>query len=194
MVTVVCHPNQAKIEACDALSTLCQCDSSVPSMVVVRRYSNTPYIPRGMSCSLYLDVDTLSGGVTSTQFPFSRWHLCQLLPFNRTEVLLPHEEREERLETYVHLPEILWEGSEEGHHLSNLISLSVPMLVPPLHLEEGTQTKGVSGCHPASTQTEGGSVYHLSLKFLQDANHARAQKEYELIQEMQELAERYKHK
>ena len=27
-VMVFCHPDQARIEACDALSTLCQCHSS----------------------------------------------------------------------------------------------------------------------------------------------------------------------
>ena len=68
IVTVFCHPDQARIEACDTLSTLHQCNLPEPSMVVVRRYSNTPYIPRGMSCSLYLDVDTLSGGAASAQF------------------------------------------------------------------------------------------------------------------------------
>ena len=123
-------------------------------MVVVRRYSNTPYIPKGMSHSLYLDVDTLTGGTTSTQFPLDRLCLHQLLPFNRTEVLLPCGEGKERLETYPHLPEILWEGSEEEHHLSDPISLLVPMLAPPLHLEEGTQTEGESDCHPTSTQAE----------------------------------------
>ena len=64
LVTVFCHPNQAKMEACDTLSALHQCDSSEPSVVVVRRYSNTPYIPQGMIHSLYLDVGTFSGGVT----------------------------------------------------------------------------------------------------------------------------------
>ena len=39
-----------------------------------------------------------------------------------------------------------------------------------------------------------GSSYHPSLKLLQDNNQARAQLEYELIQEAQELAKRYKHK
>ena len=48
--------------------------------------------------------------------------------------------------------------------------------------------------HPTSTQTEGGSGYHPSLKLLQDTTWARALLEYELIQETQELAERYKHK
>ena len=44
LVTVFCHPNQARMEACDALSALCHCDSSKPCVVVVvKRYSNTPY-------------------------------------------------------------------------------------------------------------------------------------------------------
>ena len=157
MVTVFCHPNQATIEAYDALSTLHQQDSSVPSMVVVRKYSNTPYIPKGMAHSLYLEVDSLSGGATSTQFPLDRLHLHWLLPVNRTEVLLPHEVREEGLETYPHHPEILWEGLDEKHHLSKPISLSVPLLAPPLQLEENTQTQKGLDCHPASTQTGGGS-------------------------------------
>ena len=64
LVMVFCHHNQAKMEASDALSALCQCNSSEPSVVAVRRYSNTLYIPQGMICSLYLDVGTFSGGVT----------------------------------------------------------------------------------------------------------------------------------
>ena len=51
MVIVFCHPDQARIEACDALSALHQCNSSELSVVVIRRYSNTPYIPRG--CPMY---------------------------------------------------------------------------------------------------------------------------------------------
>ena len=89
MVIVFCHTKQARIEAYDALSILCQCESCEPSVVVVKGYSNTPYIPRGMSCSLYLDMNTLSGGVTSTQFPLDRLYFHWLLPFSETEVLLP---------------------------------------------------------------------------------------------------------
>ena len=89
-----------------------------------------------------------------------------------------------------HLPEILCENSVEEHHLSSPISLTVPMPAPPPHLEESTQTEEGSGCHPASIQTEGGSGYHPSLKLLQDSNKARAQLEYELIQETEELTER----
>ena len=110
MVTVFCHPHQAKIEACDALSVLYQCNSLESSVVVVRIYSNTAYIPRGTSCSLYLDMGSLSGGTSSAQFPLNGLYLHWLIPFTRSELLLPHEEGEERLETYPHLPEILWES------------------------------------------------------------------------------------
>ena len=54
-------------------------------------------------------------------------------------------------------------------------------MAPPPHLEEGTQTEGGSGYHPA-------------LKLPQDTNQARAQLEYELIQETQKLTERYEYK
>ena len=96
-------------------------------------------------------------------------------------MLLPCEEGGRKAGDIPHLPEILWESSEEEHHLSGPIPLLVPMSAPPPHLEEGTQT-------------EGGSGYHPSLNLLHDANQARAQLEYELFQETQELAEKYKHK
>ena len=73
-------------------------------------------------------------------------------------MLLPHQKGEERLEMYLHLPEILWESSEEECHLPDPISLSVPTLAPPPCLEEGTQTEEESDCHPASTQMEGGQA------------------------------------
>ena len=141
MVMVFCHPNQVKIEACDALPALHLLASSDPSMVVVRRYSNTPYIPRVMSHTLYLDMDTFSRGIASAQFPLDRLHLCWLLPFSESEVQQPNEGREEGLKTCPHLPEFLWDRLEEEHHLSNPISLSIPLLAPALLLEECTQTK-----------------------------------------------------
>ena len=44
-VTTFYHHNQAKLEDSKALSALCQCDSLEPSVVVVRRYTNSAYIP-----------------------------------------------------------------------------------------------------------------------------------------------------
>ena len=49
MVTIFCYHNQNKMEASDALSALCQHDSPQPTVVVIRRYTNTPYIPQGTS-------------------------------------------------------------------------------------------------------------------------------------------------
>ena len=45
MVTTFCNHDQAKIEASHALSALCQHNSLELSVVVVRRYTNTLYIP-----------------------------------------------------------------------------------------------------------------------------------------------------
>ena len=45
MVTVFCCHNPNKMEPSDAFPALCQCDTQEPSVVVVRRYTNTPYIP-----------------------------------------------------------------------------------------------------------------------------------------------------
>ena len=83
---------------------------------------------------------------------------------------------------YPHLPEFLWDSSEEEHHFSGPTTLSIPLPAPALLLEvctqtEGgldshsacTQTEGGLGCHPVSTQTEG-LGYHPSLKLLQEAN------------------------
>ena len=72
MVTTLCCHDQSKMAASDVLSAPHQCDSSEPSVVVVRRYTNTPYIPQGYSCLLYLDVSTLSWGTSSTQFPLNQ--------------------------------------------------------------------------------------------------------------------------
>ena len=91
LVTDFCHPNKVKMEDCDALSPLHQCDSSEPSVVAVGRYSNTPYIPQGMIHSLYLDVGSMSGCITSAQFPLDSLCLCWLLSISTTEVLLPCE-------------------------------------------------------------------------------------------------------
>ena len=92
MVTTFCCHDQAKMEASDALSVLCQCDSRETSVVVVRRYTNSPYIPQGSSHFLHLDVSTLSRGASSTQFPLDWLCLCRSLPYSNTEVVPPWEE------------------------------------------------------------------------------------------------------
>ena len=150
MVTVLCHPNWAKREACDSLSTLCQCDLSKLSMLVLRRYSNTPYIPRWTSCSPYLDVDTFSGGSTSAQFPLDRLHFHQLLPFNRRGRKagdIPLSSRDPMGE---------FTGGTSSSFWSNL--LVSPHASSSTIFGRGHPDWGRSTCHPTSTQTEGGQA------------------------------------
>ena len=140
---------------CDALSALCQCDLSEPSVVAVRRYSNTSYIPQGMIHSPYLDVGTFSGGITSALFRLDRLHLCWLLPISRTDVLLPHTVGKRG---WRHTPisqssyGIVWRRN-------TIFPIPSPCQFPCWQIihnwEEGAQTEGGSDCHPFSTQTEG---------------------------------------
>ena len=46
VTTFSCH-DQAKVETSKALSALNQCNLLEPSVVVVRRYTNSPYIYKG---------------------------------------------------------------------------------------------------------------------------------------------------
>ena len=135
MVTTFFHHDQAKMEASNALSALHQHNLPEPSVAVVRRYANTPYIPWGSSHLPYLDMNTLSGGTLSAQFPLDWLCLHRLLPFSDTEVVLPWEEGETELKVLPHFLEALWQCSEGEHYLSGLISLSVPLSAPHPHQE-----------------------------------------------------------
>ena len=46
MVTTFCGHNQVKMEASEVLTTLHQCNSPEPNVFVIRRYTNTPFIPQ----------------------------------------------------------------------------------------------------------------------------------------------------
>ena len=140
-VTNFCCHVPPKMATSDPLSALHQLNSAQPSVVVVRRYTNTPYIPWGSSHLLYLDMSTFSGGASSTQFPLDQLCLCRLLPFSDTEVVLPQEEGEIWLKVFLHFWEALWQSSEEEHHLSNPISLSVPSLAFHPHWEEAPRQR-----------------------------------------------------
>ena len=45
MATTFCSHNQVKMEASEVLNALHQCDSPKPIVFMVRRYTNTPFIP-----------------------------------------------------------------------------------------------------------------------------------------------------
>ena len=135
MVTTFCYHDQAKVEAFKVISALHQCDSPEPSVVVVRRFTNLPYLPLGHFCLFYLDVITLSRGTSSAQFPLDQVCLCSLLPYSTIEVVLAWEEGEEELMVYPFFQETLRESSKKGQCLSDQILLSVSSL-PPVPVEK----------------------------------------------------------
>ena len=174
-VTTFCCHDQAKMEASDALSALCQCNSPEPSVIVVRRYTNTPYIPWGFSHLPYLDMSTPSGGTSSTQFPLHWLCLHRLLPFFDTEVVLPQEEGEMELKVFPHFS------------MAKLRRWAPPLwpnfTVSPFISPSSPSRRGHS--------MEGGLGFHPAFKLLQDVNQARGQLGCALAQETLELAQRY---
>ena len=171
MVTTFCSHNQVKMESLEVLATLHQCNSPEPSVFIVWRYTNTPFIPWGISRLLYLNGSDLPGGTSSSQFPLNCLCLQNLLPYSKTKVLLPHGEGEMGYRRYPFSQEVLWKCSEELCCLSNPVSLSMPSLAPPPHLEEGIHMEGKLGYNPA-------------LQYLQDFNQAIAQLKSEQSEEL----------
>ena len=94
MVMTFCSHNQVKMEASEVLTALHQCDSPEPRVFMIRRYTDTPFIPWGPSRLLYLDVSDLPQGTSSVKFPLDCLHFWKLLSYSKTEALLPHEEGE----------------------------------------------------------------------------------------------------
>ena len=47
MVTTFCHSDQVKVEPSDVLSTLVQWDYPKPGIIVVKIFTNSPFLPRG---------------------------------------------------------------------------------------------------------------------------------------------------
>ena len=72
MVATFCSHNQTKMEASKVLTACHQCDSPEPRVFMVRRYTNTPFIPQGTSRILYLDVSDLHRAL----LPNFLWTTC----------------------------------------------------------------------------------------------------------------------
>ena len=79
MITIFCRSDQAKVEPLDTISTLVQWDSPMSGVVVVKVYTNSPYLPCGSFNPPYLDVTTLSVSTLTTNFPLSLLCLHRLL-------------------------------------------------------------------------------------------------------------------
>ena len=135
MVTTFCSHNQVKMEAPEVLVPLHQCKVTEPSVFMVRGYTNTPFI---------LCVTDLPRGASSTQFPLNCLHLQKLLPYYKTEVLLPCEEGRQGTE-YTPFPK-RFNGNAWKSCTACLTQCHYQCLhQPPPCLEEGIQTDGKSG-------------------------------------------------
>ena len=66
MVTTFFHHDKPKVGDSKVLSALHQCNSLELSVLVVRRFTNSPYLPGGSFGLLYLNMTTLSGRISST--------------------------------------------------------------------------------------------------------------------------------
>ena len=74
MVTTFCYYDQAKVESLEMLSILQHRNFSKLSVVVVKIFSNSPYLHWGSSNFFYLHATILSLGTWTTQFPLDQ--LC----------------------------------------------------------------------------------------------------------------------
>ena len=145
MVTIFCHSDQAKLEPLVMFPTLVQWDSHELAMVMMKIFTNSPYIPQGSFGLSFLDVATLLEGASTIQFPLPQLHLCQLLLYSSTQVILPKKEKEaNELKITLITQQTLWESSIEEHHVSSLVLLLLPQLVPATSLityeDRGAQT------------------------------------------------------
>ena len=178
MVTTFCCHDQSMMEASNALSALHQCDSPEPSVVVVRKYISTPYIPLRVLLFPYLDMSTLSGDTSSAQFPLDWLHLHKIAPLLWHQGGLDLRRGRDGVESVSPFPRGSMAKLRRGA-LPLLPDFIVgPFIGPSPHQEEGIQM-------------EGGFNFHPAFKLLQDVNQARTQLECVLVQQTQELAQRY---
>ena len=125
MVTTFCCHDQAKVESSEVLSILHEQDSPELSVVVVKIFANSPYLPWGSSSFLFWDRTTLSSDTLTPQFPLDQLCLWWLLHFSPTWVFQPHEAEDKELKVYLILQEVLWETTKEDYHLSDPILILV---------------------------------------------------------------------
>ena len=145
---------------------------------MVKVFTNLPHLPWGSFSSPYLDVTTLSARTLISQFPLSLLHLHRLLPYSPMQVILPQEKEGQGLKIYPVLVETLWKSSEEEHHLSHPLPLSVPIVSSHFHRDVSTQTEEVLSFSLASRQ-------------LEEATQAKAQLEWGLALKLEGLTKNY---
>ena len=173
MATIFCCSDQAKVEPLVGISTLFQWDSPELGIVVVKIFTNLPYVPWGSFGFPYLDITTLSVGTSTTQFPLTQLCLCRLLQYSSTQVILRWEKEGYRLKVIPFLKEALWENSDEDHCLSPFIPLSVPIASFHSHRDAGSQTKEALS-------------FNVPLRQFQAVTQARTQLEWELARNQED--------
>ena len=170
MVTTFCHHNQAKMEASDAFSALHLCNSLEPSALIVRRYTNTPYIPGGSSHLPYLHMSILSGGASSTQSHWTSYVYAGCSP--SLTLGCSCLEKRERWDWKCFPTSYMLHGKAQKRSTISLTWFCCQSLHQPL-----------IPIKKRAPRLGGGSGFHQALKLLHDVNQARAQLECELAQE-----------
>ena len=80
MVTTFCHHDQVKVEPLEALSTLVQRDSLEPCVVVVKIFTNSPYLPWGSFGFPLPGCNHSFSGCINCQIPTGLAVLTQVAP------------------------------------------------------------------------------------------------------------------
>ena len=91
MMTIFCHSDLVKVEPSVMFLTLAQQYSHEPAVVVMNIFTSPTFFPWGSFGLSFLDIATLSEGVSTIKFPLSWLHLHQLLLFSPNQDILPRE-------------------------------------------------------------------------------------------------------
>ena len=75
---------------------------------MVKIFPNWLYVFQGPFGFPYLDVTSLYVGASTAQFPLACLHLCRLLLYSSTQVILLQEKEGDRLKVFPFLKEALW--------------------------------------------------------------------------------------
>ena len=177
MITTFCQSDQVKMEPSDTLSALVQWDSPELGVVVLKVFTNSPYFPWGSFSYPYHGLNhPFSRCTSTTQFPLALLYLCMVAPmFFHSGHPSVRERGGLGLKVYpIPCMETLWESSEEEHHLSHPVPLSLPIISSHSNRDTSMQTEEVLN-------------FNLSLRQLQAVTQAKAQLEWGLVLKLQGL-------
>ena len=119
MVTTFCSHNQTRMEASEVLATICQHDLPMPRVSVVRGYTNNQYLlhsTRNLQATLPW-CESSPAVHFFHPIPLDCLCLQKLLPYSKTEVLLPCEDGGTGYRTY-HLIQGFYGNAPKSHATS----------------------------------------------------------------------------